>query len=80
MDDKQAHVADQKGTSNRALSAIITNDANKVKTNLHPRVPDAPGIILTTRDLMKEIGVPDRVREIFLDHAVTWMSPVQTLL
>ena len=24
---------------------------------------------------MKEIGVPDRVREIFLDHAVTWMSP-----
>ena len=46
-----------------------------VQTNLTPRVPDGPGIILTTRDLMMEFGVPERVKDIFLDHAVTWMSP-----
>ena len=46
-----------------------------MKTNLTPRLPDGPDIILLTRDLMKDFGVPDRVKNIFLDHAVTWMSP-----
>ena len=42
-----------------------------VQTNMHPTVPDGPSIILTTRDLMKDYKVPDRVKNIFLDHAVT---------
>ena len=46
-----------------------------MKTNLTPRLPDGPDIILLTRDLMKDFGVPDHVKNIFLNHAVTWMSP-----
>ena len=45
-----------------------------VQTNMHPTVPDGPSIILTTRDLMKD-KIPDRVKNILLDHAVTWLSP-----
>ena len=41
-----------------------------MKTNLTPRLPDSPDIIL-----MKDFGVPDRFKNIFLNHAVTWMSP-----
>ena len=47
-----------------------------VKTNLAPTVPDAPSIILLTRDLMKDFGVPDSVKQCFLEHAQHWMSPV----
>ena len=40
-----------------------------VKTNLHPNVPDGPDVVLLTRDLMKDFGVPEPVKEIFLNHA-----------
>ena len=35
-----------------------------------------PNIILLTRDL----GVPDIVRDIFPDHAVTWMNPTNVVV
>lgn len=64
-----------------ALTAIVNFIVNVyvpifVQINLHPHVPDGPGIVLLSRDLMMKHGVPDRVKNIFLDHAVTWMSPV----
>ena len=47
-----------------------------VQTNLHPRIPDGPDIILLTRDLMKLHGVPSKVKEILLNHAESWMGPI----
>ena len=47
-----------------------------VKTNLTPTAPYAPSIILLTRDLMKDFGVPHSVKQCFLEHAKHWMSPV----
>ena len=46
-----------------------------IEINLHPSVPDAPGIVLKTRDLMKAHGVADKVKEIFIDHAEKWLCP-----
>ena len=51
-----------------------------MQTNLTPRVPDGPNIILLTRDLMKDLGVPDKVRDIVLAHAVTWMNPTNVVV
>ena len=69
----------------KALLDIVTFIVNIyapvfMQSNITPRVPDGPNIILLTRDLMKDLGVPDRVRDIFLDHAVTWMSPTNVAM
>ena len=45
-------------------------------TNLHPRVPDGPLIMLKARDLMRLHGVPEAVKTIFLDHAERWLCPI----
>ena len=47
-----------------------------VQINLHPSVASAPEIVLLTRDLMKDYGVPEKVKTIFLDHAERWLSPI----
>ena len=46
-----------------------------IEINLHPSVPDAPGIVQKTTDLMKAHGVADKVKEIFIDHAEKWLCP-----
>ena len=65
---------------NESLLAILQFVLNVyvpvfVQINLYPSVPDAPGIVLLTRDLMKAANVAEKVRDIFLDHAEKWLSP-----
>ena len=47
-----------------------------IKVNLHPRVPQGPENVLFARDLMKSFGVPDTVKEVFLNHAEQWLCPM----
>ena len=49
-----------------------------VQINLNPSVPFGPENVLVIRDLMKDHGVPEKVKIIFLDHAEKWLSPVNT--
>ena len=47
-----------------------------VQINLHPSVPSGPENVLVIRDLMKANVVPEKVKQIFLDHAEKWLSPI----
>lgn len=47
-----------------------------VQTNLYPRIPNGPDNVIFARDLMMSFGVPDTVKNIFLNHAEQWLSPV----
>ena len=67
----------QKETLDKVISFIVNVYVPIFgRINLHPRVPDAPENMLFARDLMKDQGVPDKVRNVFLDHAERWLSPV----
>ena len=43
---------------------------------MKPRVPDAPNIVLRSRDLMKQYGVLESVKNCFSIMLNGWMSPV----
>ena len=75
------HLFDLDETQEARLERIIEFVVNVyvvvfITINLHPSVPEAPSIVILTRDLMKSINVADKVKEIFLNHASKWLSPI----